>query len=416
MQKISYIGNGTTTEFNFNFPFYTNTDIIVTKNNQTVSDYIIIGTSAGLNADIPYTCGKVVFNHAPSETDYITIYRKIPLTRVVDYQPTEKINPTNLNQDINYIIEVLKDMNDDLENFNTKYNDFINNPSVQDLLTNINYIKQLVNNDEMMSVKKFYSYNTNCIANIPQDIKITLSSGTITLKSGSKLYIPNGNNTFNTVITSSDLSITPSGFSTSSNRMIVYYQNGTIGVLDVYLPYVYSGTTAPTTFDNNGRAFWYDTTNNIIKKTSDGGTTWTNGYAFPIALVDIINGTGVSTIKKIFNGVGFIGRTLYVLPGVKALHSNGFNNDGTLKNNIVTVSSVLTHTGGISDNLGQIILNKGGTSCQFASLTTSWKYDSIRNIFYWSNNNDTNWINIGKYFYDSTECYITNFDINTILS
>ena len=33
---------------------------------------------------------------------------------------------------------------------------------------------------------------TNCITGIPQDIKLELSSGTLTLKAGSKVYVPNG--------------------------------------------------------------------------------------------------------------------------------------------------------------------------------------------------------------------------------
>ena len=121
MQKVSYMGDDSTTEFYFNFPFYTNTDIVVLKNNQTATDYTIIGTSAGLNADIPYTGGKIVFNIAPVATDSITIYRHLPLTRTVDYQPTEKINPTILNQDMNYMMEVLKDLQDELDGFRTQY-------------------------------------------------------------------------------------------------------------------------------------------------------------------------------------------------------------------------------------------------------------------------------------------------------
>ena len=260
------------------------------------------------------------------------------------------------------------------------------------------------------NISNWSSNVTNCITEIPQDLKIELSSGTFTLKAGSKVYVPNGNGVFNTVVTSSDLSINPSGFSTSSNRMVIYNPNGTIGMLDVYLPYVYSETTAPTTFDGNGRAFWYDTTNNIIKKTNDSGSTWTGGYGFPIALVHITNGVGIDEIEQLFNGIGFIGRTLYVLPGVKALHSNGFNSDGTLKNDITTVSSVLTHPGGTSDKLAQIILNRNGASCQFTTSVTLWKYDSVRNIFYYLSNNDTGWINIGTYYYDTTEKYITQFN------
>ena len=37
-----------------------------------------------------------------------------------------------------------------------------------------------------------YSNVTNCITKIPQDIKLELNNGTLTLKAGSKVYVPNG--------------------------------------------------------------------------------------------------------------------------------------------------------------------------------------------------------------------------------
>ena len=109
MQKVSYMGNGSTTEFSFNFPYFENTNVIVTKNGATATGYSIVGTSAAPDADIPYTGGKVVFDVAPTSLDNITIARQLPLTRIVDYQPTTKLEPTVLNQDANYLMEVIKD-------------------------------------------------------------------------------------------------------------------------------------------------------------------------------------------------------------------------------------------------------------------------------------------------------------------
>ena len=137
MQKVSYIGDGSTTEFYFNFPFYANTYIIVLKNTQTATNFRVVGTDGGLNSDFPYTNGKVVFDIAPSSTDIITIYRHIPLTRVIDYQPTEKIDPVNLNQDMNYMLEILKDMQDNLDIFKEQYNDIVNKESTENLLSKI---------------------------------------------------------------------------------------------------------------------------------------------------------------------------------------------------------------------------------------------------------------------------------------
>lgn len=202
------------------------------------------------------------------------------------------------------------------------------------------------------NIANWASIVTNCIAEIPQDLKVELNNGTLTLKAGSKVYVPNGAGVFNEEVLTVDKTITPSTFATSSNRMIIY-RYGSIFMLTTTLPYVYSGDTAPTTFDSNGRAFWYDTANNNIKYTDNSGSTWTSDYAFPIALVSITNGIGVTDINQLFNGFGYIGSTIYALPGVKGLAPNGRNADGTLKTTTIASSSVVTRTFTDSAN-GQI--------------------------------------------------------------
>lgn len=147
MQKVSYMGNGSTTEFTFNFPFYENTNIVVTKNGTTATTgYTVIGASAGLNADIPYTGGKVVFDTAPIATDSITISRQIPLTRYTDYQPTELINTTVLNQDQNYTLEIIKDFRDELDEFDEKYDELTDLESLQTLETKIDTVSTQITN------------------------------------------------------------------------------------------------------------------------------------------------------------------------------------------------------------------------------------------------------------------------------
>ena len=140
MQKVSYMGNGSTTEFTFNFPYFENSNIIVTKNNVTATGYNIVGTSGGLDADIPYTGGKVVFDVAPTALDSITIARNLPLTRIVDYQPTAKLEPTTLNQDANYLMEVIKDRKDEIDSLYSQYSDIANKESTTTLLARITEI------------------------------------------------------------------------------------------------------------------------------------------------------------------------------------------------------------------------------------------------------------------------------------
>ena len=147
MQKVSYMGDGATTEFTFNFPYFENTDVVVEKNGATATGYNIVGNSAGLDADIPYTGGKVVFDTAPGALDNITIARSLPLTRQYDYQPTVKIEPTTLNQDMNYLMEVLKDLNDELDDLRAQYHDIADKESTTTLLARISAI-----HDEIVAV------------------------------------------------------------------------------------------------------------------------------------------------------------------------------------------------------------------------------------------------------------------------
>ncbi len=155
------MGDGSTTEFTFNFPYFENSNIIVTKNNQTATGYTIIGTSAGLDADIPYTGGKVVFDVAPTVLDNITIARSLPLTRIVDYQPTEKLNPTTLNQDMNYTVEIIKDLQDEIDSLYSEYADIADKESTTTLLARIAAI-----HDEIVDVSAAISILSQQITNL----------------------------------------------------------------------------------------------------------------------------------------------------------------------------------------------------------------------------------------------------------
>lgn len=144
MQKVSYMGNGSTTEFYFNFSYFENSNVVVTKNNQPATGYNIIGNSGDLNADIPYTGGKVVFETAPSSIDSITIARSLPLSRIADYQPPVQIQPTILNQDLNYMMEVLKDLQDELDVLHAQYSDITDKESTDILLAKITAISDAI--------------------------------------------------------------------------------------------------------------------------------------------------------------------------------------------------------------------------------------------------------------------------------
>ena len=182
---------------------------------------------------------------------------------------------------------------------------------------------------------------TNCITEIPQDIKLELADGVLTLKAGSKIYVPNGIGVFDEITIEDDISksYTLSG---ADRKTLLIYKDGALNFLATSstIEYYFSGETAPDQFIG-GYAYWYDTGNNLLKFTSDSGVTWESGYSLPIGELQI--GTGFS-INQVFNGFGYIGKTVFALPGIKGLIPNGRNTDGTLNNQEFELDEVLIGT------------------------------------------------------------------------
>lgn len=193
------------------------------------------------------------------------------------------------------------------------------------------------------NIANWSSNVTNCITEIPQDIKLELNNGTLTLKAGSKVYVPNGFESdgvtpkFDVVTVESDFTRSTYGY-TVQTLLLVTPSN--TGIIDLYTEQCHSGTVAPTAASY---MFWYDTVNNLVKLTTDGGSTWTSGYSLPVGLVTSTT-TTYSSIDHVFNGFGYIGSTVFALPGVKGLIPDGRNADGSLKNIEVVVNSVMTYT------------------------------------------------------------------------
>lgn len=106
MYKISYVADGATTEFDFSFPFFQVADVHVAINE----------CASGLNYTVipneDFSGGRIIFDMAPDADDKIDIFRKISLSRIIDYQPTKKIYPEDLNADFNFLLSAFQDLND----------------------------------------------------------------------------------------------------------------------------------------------------------------------------------------------------------------------------------------------------------------------------------------------------------------
>ena len=281
-------------------------------------------------------------------------------------------------------------------------------PSTQAIVNESARIMSAVDTKQDISTAVNYSNISNCITEIPQDIKIELNNGTLTLKDGSKVYIPNGfesdgtTKKFDVKIIESDLTVT---FDNTIQKGVLISPNNTI-VHGNLSDHFISSSTAPSI----SWGFWYDLTNNQIKWTNDG-STWISGYSLPICIATGTNGS-VTSIDQVFNGFGYIGSTIYALPGVKGLIPNGRNADGSLKNIEFTVDKVLTFNLSANNTYEpQILLFDSALNIQGPTSIRTISYNETENYTTYNNTNQS-WLPIITFIYNNNK--ITSFTPKTV--
>lgn len=188
---------------------------------------------------------------------------------------------------------------------------------------------------------------TNCITEIPQDIKLELVDGVLKLKAGSKVYKANGKS----ITISGDLVAGQGGTNTGA---FAFYRSDNSTVYTVIASQTFSGTTAPA--NPVTTTTWLDTGAKDVKVYD--GTQWVGGVSLPLCTFDNQDGK-VTAVTQVFNGMGYIGNSVYALPGVKGLIPSGFNTDGSLNNAEFEVANVLISTNTGSTDKRNIIFNNG---------------------------------------------------------
>lgn len=251
-----------------------------------------------------------------------------------------------------------------------------------------------------------YRNVTNCITEIPQRIKYTLEDGTLTIKAGTVAIVPYGledltetypvgstfiNDNFKVVDTQyangkffvwvevqNDASISTFG-STAANVQITYGSSAWNDEFSInyFVTNIYSGATQPTTTSTN--SLWYDTENNVIKTTADKGTTWVETIGTLPLMNGFVSSRTMTTINQVFNGIGYIGSTIFVDKDVKALFPDGTNPDGTVNNINWTNPQISVYT------LGNITNYNYNFSLYFSSKPTA--NSPLDGIGVWTRNN-----------------------------
>lgn len=206
---------------------------------------------------------------------------------------------------------------------------------------------------------------TNCITAIPQDIKLELVDGVMTLKAGSKVYKANGES----VMISGDLVASQAG--TNSGAFALYRSdNNTVYTLTV--DNMFSGNTAPESPVTT--TTWLDTEAKDVKVYD--GTQWVGGVSLPLCIFDNQDGK-VTSVGQIFNGFGYIGSTAFILPGVKGLAPYGRNEDGSLKNFEMQVHGLCFRSITWDCSKGQELFlgyDIGTMNAKFVSSGNLWRY------------------------------------------
>ena len=107
MYKISYIGDGITSEFAFAFTFFQKADVHV-----AIDNVLLDSNNYDVNPNDYFDGGTVQLLTPLSDGSTIDIFRKISLSRTVDYQPTVKIDPESLNSDFNFLLAAFQDFSE----------------------------------------------------------------------------------------------------------------------------------------------------------------------------------------------------------------------------------------------------------------------------------------------------------------
>ena len=232
---------------------------------------------------------------------------------------------------------------------------------------------------------------TNCLLEVPQRIKLKLNDGVLTLKAGSQVIMPNGFEAdgtapkFDYVEIENDLTYT-----VNNNQQTILFIDNNKNITARAKIWSFSGKQP------SGLQYmaWYDNATNLMKFSQDNGSTWISGYSLPLALFTA-NATQIISLDQVFNGIGYIGSTVWVDKGVKGLASNGRNADGSLINEEVITDKLTIST--ITDTVTRnrnININRNGVWTNASPLTyyQSTPPDIITNDYQlWFNEAENVW-------------------------
>ena len=102
--KISYVGDGVTVAFTYDFKIFNASECLVTVDGVTVTNYVV----SGLGND---NGGTVTFDTAPADQSDITIMRDVQFTQLIDLRPYDPLPAETLEAAYDRIVMMVQQLN-----------------------------------------------------------------------------------------------------------------------------------------------------------------------------------------------------------------------------------------------------------------------------------------------------------------
>ena len=236
---------------------------------------------------------------------------------------------------------------------------------------------------------------SNCILEIPQNIKLTLENNVLTLKAGS--ILTRTGSTYATSTTTVDRTYTISS-SFTSGFYLIFADRANIHAPRI-LSKVSSGNSSSFPTDNLDQFnVYFNIDDQLIYKYDNTTSTWVNYFSYyPICLIEMKS--GIASFAKddngydiIFNSMCFMGKYAIAYPKIKGLIADGLNEDGTLKSKLYINSALQiidsANASGyiISQNPLNVNLSRTGSIIEVETLddidlsTTNWTRYYVKSL------------------------------------
>lgn len=177
------------------------------------------------------------------------------------------------------------------------------------------------------------------LINTPQNIKLELSNGTLTLKAGSVITIADGTQK----VCQADITFT----SSTNGESLVYANTNGTWMQSRLVSKSVSGDIRPLT---DTYMMWFDTANQAVYTYGNDSSSGLL-VSLPFAKITVTNGA-ISSIDQVFNEAGYIGSSIFIFKDISGFYPNGMSGlDRKFKtittNNILVYNNNGPYTDGI---------------------------------------------------------------------